>query len=86
MLGIVATINQHVAYVKPNDAMLDVNFAFRVFESAYDKLRRDSEEAGATKGAITCEQIRNLRIPVPAIHEQYGIVAFLDAETRSSTP
>jgi len=61
MLGIVATINQHVAYVKPNDAMLDVTFMLRLFESAYDKLRRDSEEAGATKGAITCEQIRTFR-------------------------
>ncbi|MEY3226210.1 MAG: hypothetical protein RLZZ536_829, partial [Planctomycetota bacterium] len=31
--------------------------------------------------AITCEQIRNLRIPVPPILEQGAIVNFLDAET-----
>jgi type I restriction enzyme S subunit len=47
---------------------------------AYGKLRRDSEEAGATKGAITCEQIGNLRVPFPHLAEQQAIVTFLDSE------
>ncbi|GMV83093.1 MAG: hypothetical protein AMXMBFR7_42770 [Planctomycetota bacterium] len=81
MLGIKATINQHVAYVKPRIPDLDVNFLFRTFQAAYLVLRRDSEEAGATKGAITCEQIGNLRIPAPPLPEQQAIVALLDAET-----
>ncbi|MFZ1220727.1 MAG: restriction endonuclease subunit S, partial [Chthoniobacterales bacterium] len=70
MLGIEATINQHVAYVKPTTAKLNVDFLLRTFEMAYLKLRRDSEEAGATKGAITCEQIGNLSIPFPPLAEQ----------------
>ena len=81
MLGIEATINQHVAYVRPSTAGVDVNYLLRIFESAYLKLRRDSEEAGATKGAITCEQIGNLRVPFPPLPEQTAIVTFLDAET-----
>ena len=81
MLGIEATINQHVAYVKPSSDGIAVNYLLRVLESAYMKLRRDSEEAGATKGAITCEQIGNLRIPHPPIAEQDAIVAFLQTET-----
>lgn len=81
MLGIKATINQHVAYVKPTTVAIDVDFLLRVFEMAYLKLRRDSEEAGATKGAITCEQIGNLQIPAPPPAEQQKIVAFLTAES-----
>jgi len=80
MLGIKATINQHVAYVKPNTVKLDVQFLLRAFEMAYVKLRRDSEEAGATKGAITCEQIGNLHIPFPPLSEQVTIVGFLNSE------
>ena len=81
MLGIEATINQHVAYVKPSMAGLDVHYLLRVLESAYLKLRRDSEEAGATKGAITCEQIKNLHVPLPPLVEQCAISAFLDTES-----
>lgn len=81
MLGIEATINQHVAYVRPNSTKLDVRYLLRILESAYLKLRRDSEETGATKGAITCEQIGNLRIPLPSLAEQCAISAFLDIET-----
>ncbi len=80
MLGFTATINQHVAYVKPSAAGLDVHYLLRSFEVAYGKLRRDSEEAGATKGAITCEQIGNLKIPFPPLAEQTAIVAHLEQE------
>jgi len=81
LLGIEATINQHVAYIKPASVKLDVNYILRVFDSAYSKLRRDSEEAGATKGAITCGQLGELRIPLPELAEQNAIVAFLEAES-----
>ena len=81
MLGIEATINQHVAYVKPSTAGLDVHYLLWVLESAYLKLRRDSEEAGATKGAITCEQIKNLHVSHPPLVEQSAISAFLDTES-----
>jgi type I restriction enzyme S subunit len=80
MLGIEATINQHVAYVRPNTSELDVRYLLRILESAYLKLRRDSEEAGATKGAITCEQLGNLHVPLPPLAEQSAISAFLDIE------
>lgn len=80
MLGMKATINQHVAYVKPSTAKFDVHYLLRSFEMAYLKLRRDSEEAGATKGAITCEQLGNLRVPFPPFAEQQAIVAHLNAE------
>ena len=80
MLGVTATINQHVAYAKPMASELNVYYLLKSFETAYGKLRRDSEETGATKGAITCEQIGNLRVPFPPLAEQETIVANIDTK------
>jgi type I restriction enzyme S subunit len=70
-----ATINQHVAFLKPNQARLDVFFLRRIFDMAYPYLRRDSEAGGSTKGAITCAQIGNFKVAVPPLDEQVEIVS-----------
>ena len=44
---------------------------------AYSFLRSDSDGAGSTKGAITCDQIGNFRIPIPAIEEQVRILLLI---------
>lgn len=80
-LAFTATVNQHLAYVKPDESALALLFLLRVLESAYEHLRTESEGAGSTKGAITCEQLGRLRIPLPPIAEQHAIAAFLDCET-----
>ena len=77
-LMIEATINQHVAYLKPRDTQIDVAFLRRTFDMAYPYLRRDSEAAGSTKGAITCEQLGRFKIGVPPRAEQEAIVHFLE--------
>lgn len=76
-----ATINQHVAYLKPYSDRADTGFLRRVFDMAYQFLRSESDGGGSTKGAITCEQIANLKIPVPDLPEQAAIAAYVDAET-----
>jgi type I restriction enzyme S subunit len=76
-----ATINQHVAYLKPYSDRAEVGFLRRVFDMAYPFLRSESDGGGSTKGAITCEQIANLKIPVPPLPEQAAIAAYLDVET-----
>ena len=76
-----ATINQHVAYLKPDASRAEVGFLRRVFDMAYLFLRSESDGAGSTKGAITCEQIANLKIPIPPLPEQLAIAAYLDLET-----
>jgi type I restriction enzyme, S subunit len=76
-----STINQHLAYVKPNAGKMLVTFLKRVFDFAYSHLRTESEGVGSTKGAITCEQISRLSVPVPPLEEQSAIVAHLDRET-----
>ncbi|MCC5845879.1 MAG: restriction endonuclease subunit S [Verrucomicrobia bacterium] len=76
-----ATINQHVAYVKPTPGKADAFFLRRVFDMAYGFLRSESDGGGSTKGAITCEQIGTMSIPLPPIPEQAAIAAYLDEET-----
>lgn len=80
ILQIEATINQHVAYVKPFLHLVDVHFLRRVFDSAYLFLRSESDGGGSTKGAITCDQIANLDVPLPPLEEQQAIAAYLDRE------
>jgi type I restriction enzyme S subunit len=74
LLLIEATINQHVAYIKPRPTDVAVTFLHRVLQMAYPYLRRDSDAAGSTKGAITCEELGNFKIAVPPIPEQERIV------------
>ncbi len=80
-LAFTATVNQHLAYIKPIEARLTEPYLLRVLEAAYLHLRTESDSAGSTKGAITCEQLGNLRIPAPALTEQLAIASFLDDET-----
>ena len=80
-LAFPATLNQHLAYIKPFEGRLAEHYLLRVLEATYLHLRTESEGAGSTKGAITCEQLGNLRIPVPALTEQVAIASFLDDET-----
>lgn len=80
-LAFAATVNQHLAYIKPVEGRLTEPYLLRVLEAVYLHLRTESEGAGSTKGAITCEQLGNLRIPIPALTEQLAIASFLDDET-----
>lgn len=75
-----ATISQHIAYVQPSSLKVSVGWLRRVIDSNYKLLRDESEAGGSTKGAITCEQISLLRVPLPPPAEQAFIAAFLDRE------
>lgn len=81
VLLIEATINQHLAFVKPTAQRANVAFLRRVFDSAYGYLRDESDGGGSTKGAITCELISSFRVPVPPLAEQEAIADFLDRQT-----
>jgi type I restriction enzyme S subunit len=73
-----ATISQHIAYVQPKSVKASVGWVRRVIDANYKLLRDESEAGGSTKGAITCEQISALKVPLPPPLEQVAIVAFLD--------
>ena len=79
-----ATVSQHIAYIKPDLDQLAVDFLLCALGAAYERLRLDSEGSGSTKGAITCEQLGLMRMPVPGPLEQVEIVSFLQLEVASN--
>lgn len=87
-----ATINQHLAYVKPIEDAADCFYLSYLMDAAYTFIRSDSDGAGSTRGAITCEQLGNVRVPLPPLPEQQAIVesirkrtARFDAVEQSTT-
>ena len=81
VLSFNATINQHLAYISPDHSRLDPWFLRWTLFSAYGFLRSISDDTGGTKGALTCEDIANVRVPIPPIDEQRAIVAHIANET-----
>lgn len=86
VLGIEATINQHLAFIKPRTQALGTGYLSHVLGHAYAFLRSDSDGAGSTKGAITCEQLANMKIPVPPRGEQIEICARIGQALDVSMP
>ena len=74
ILTIEATINQHLAFVKPRGERITAEYLRYVLVRVYSFLRSDSDGSGSTKGAITCEQLANFRITLPPENEQVHIV------------
>jgi type I restriction enzyme S subunit len=81
VLSIEATINQHMAFITPEHDRVDSWFLRWVFFAAYEYLRSISDDAGGTKGALTCEEVTAFRVPLPPRAEQRAIVAHIAAET-----
>jgi type I restriction enzyme S subunit len=77
-----ATINQHVAFIKPfKDSC---SYLQSIITTAYPYLRSESDGAGSTKGAITCEQLSNFAIPVPPVDEQRLIITAIEEVRHNS--
>ncbi|USY20739.1 restriction endonuclease subunit S [Nocardiopsis exhalans] len=81
ILDVEATVNQHLAYVIPDRDKWWPGYLLWLLTSAYDDLRRISEENGSTKGGLTCEALKQLRVSIPPIDEQRAICCYLDRET-----
>lgn len=81
-LMIEATINQHIAFLKPTSDKIGVEYLRRFLDAAYAWLRLHSEGVGSTKGAITCEQLANTKIAVPPLHEQEFILEVIHRQTE----
>ncbi|TNH19754.1 restriction endonuclease subunit S [Halomonas sp. BL6] len=77
-----ATINQHLAYIRVKSPDVLNYYLFHFFSASYDWLRSQSESSGSTKGAITCDDIKNYVVIVPSVLEQKAIVTHVENETR----
>ena len=84
ILGMEATINQHIAYITPRAGFVVPDFLHSVLIGAYLELRRISDDSGSTKGALTCDAVSHFKIPIPPLDEQHQIVTHILKETRTA--
>lgn len=75
VLGIEATINQHLAYLQPDLDETNPNYVAGYLETQYDYLRQVASGGGSTKGALTCGFLRELPIPMPPTREEQDEIA-----------
>lgn len=85
VLGIEATINQHIAFITPRVPVASPEFIHLALSAAYLQLRASSEDSGSTKGAITCEELKRFKIAVPPTHEQEALLKHVQTETQTLT-
>jgi type I restriction enzyme S subunit len=76
-----ATINQHIAFVTPMTSRVLPDYLLLFLRAAYADLRRISDDAGGTKGALTCEDIKRYRVLVPPLREQRSLVETVSHQT-----
>jgi type I restriction enzyme S subunit len=82
LLTVAATINQHLAFVAPTKEKSDARYLRWLLVSKYHPLREQSSDGGSTKGALTCEDLKELTIPLPPLPTQRAIAGYLDRETK----
>ena len=84
VLGMRATINQHLAYITPRSRQVTVmpEYLRAFFVAAYPELRRMSDDSGSTKGALTCGDLRHFQVAIPPEQEQKTIVARIETDTQ----
>lgn len=81
MLRIEATINQHLAFLTPDEQWLDSEYLYWFLEGQFESLRMISDGQGGTKGALTCDDLKQFQIPLPMVHVQKEIAAQLYRDT-----
>ena len=83
LLGVEATINQHIAFITPRTKSVFPEFLHLVFVAAYQTLRALSEDSGSTKGALTCADLKRFNVLLPPLSEQTALVAHTRSETQA---
>ncbi len=77
-----ANVNQHVCVIRCADDVVKAEFlSFYLSNPNFQKHILD-KQSGATRQALTKEQIENFLIPIPPLEEQKRITARLDEQMR----
>jgi len=74
LLAIPATINQHLAYIEIPNSVASSEFIYLALKSHYHRLRAISD-SGSTKGALTCQDVKEFKIALPPHSEQEALVS-----------
>lgn len=83
VLGMEATINQHLAFITPRVPVASVEFINLALTAAYRTLRALSEDSGSTKGALTCEDLKRFKIAIPSPKEQEDLLGHIRSQTNT---
>ena len=81
-----AYVNQHVALVRPNSAMIYPRFLSFVLHSEVGKTQFKTQEYGGTKQGLSLDDVRSVLVPLPLLSEQIDICHRLDHTLGGYTP
>lgn len=85
VLGVEATINQHIAFITPRIPIASAEYIHLALTAAYRQLRAASDDAGSTKGAITCEDLKRFKLAIPPLVEQAELIRNIQVVTGGLT-
>jgi type I restriction enzyme, S subunit len=71
----------HLSQIRPSDSRLDGGFLFYAFKSGPVNSQLQVAANGVTRFGLPAYAIENVELPVPPLHEQRAIAAFLDGKT-----
>lgn len=77
-----ANVNQHVCIIRPKKNIFNPEFLNYIISSTIVQHQIFSEQEGASREAVTFEQIGSFYIPRPPLDEQKSIVTRLDHSTN----
>lgn len=83
LLEFEATINQHIAYITPYRELVTAEYLQAFLAGSYRQLRSMSDDSGSTRGALTCEDLKYLKVPAPPPAEQAAIVDEIRSASHS---
>lgn len=74
-----AFVNQHVALVRPNRAMIWPRYLAFVLHSEVGRIQFKAGEYGGTKQGLGLEDVKSAFVPLPPVPEQIAICSDLDS-------
>lgn len=75
VLRIEATVNQHIAFITPNEKLASADYVNLALTVGYEELRQISEGVGGTKGALALTDLKSFKIPLPSLSQQEQVLA-----------
>ena len=83
VLCMVATINQHMAFITLKTGRVSSHYLHMYLTAAYSELRAISNSSGSTKDALTCEDIKHFMVVLPPRDEQERLLSEVRRELAS---
>lgn len=85
IVDIESTISQHLGYIQPDTRRWAPDYLLWLVRSRYIWLRDVSDANGATKGGLTVEQLRSMRVERPSLVAQVRSAAEITEQTARIT-